>query len=620
MRKKNEMNEYMVLRRLALTAALAYGVSAVWAMPTKTELAQAQQLVQDLTAEDLRAMKAGTKTPEEVAAAQLAFANEAETEAGKYLLLQGAFKLYARSADYDAAADVLARMRKEIVDLPPEVIVEIVNNEMRRVAAEKAPKVLAIFRVAQRAMKCRKELKTAEAAAKAKPDDKAAQRRLAECHAGLGDWPKALEIFAKIGDEAAKYEQDPASAKGFNAMKAANYWWEYAANDAEPFKAHAAALYKKGLEDGSITGLRKTLAEKRVKEMEGVLAVSSSAPRGSGAPVASGGGAAERPAKVAVSTTGPWAIPVKVKTHTIKLNNKVNIEFVECPAGTFTMGYEKDEHSPNREHKVTITRPFWIARTKLTLEQYKAYNKEFKPRGDFLIDGDKSPLCAAYFPWPRRCGLRRKAEAYCEHLTKKFRNAIPKGYVFRLPTDAEWEYAYTAGETNPDDFYGVRSDDAWKSIPMEELEKYMITGKYIREYAAKVGQKCGNGYDATGVAVGKCKPNRWGLYDMAGNTFEMVLDTLDTTLLDTKTWYAGAFGPNQTALVYKDEEVDPLRYIPTNPADDGKGLGLGKTVEMASRGGAGGKWKRTGIQNSFRIVVGPDLLKERGIKLPNLGK
>ena len=597
------MNDYMVLRRLALTVVWAYGVSAAWAMPTKTELAQAQQLVQDLTAEDLRAMKAGTKKPGEVAATQLALAGEAETEAGKYLLLQGAFKLYARAADYDAAADVLTRMRKEIADLPPEVVVELVNGEMRRVAAEKAPKVLAIFRDAQRTMKCRKELAAAESAAQAKPDDKAAQRRLAECYVGLDDWAKALEIFAKIGDEAAKFEQNPASAKGFDAMKAANYWWEYAAKDAEPFKAHAAALYKKGFEDGSITGLRKTLAEKRIKEMEGVLAVSSSAPRGSGAPVASGGGAAE-PDKVTASTTGSLAIPVKVKTHTIKLNNKVNIEFVECPAGTFTMGYEKDEHSPNREHKVTITRPFWIARTKLTLEQYKAYDRKFKPCDESrVMDGDKSPFSSGHFIYPRTIKLRRQAEAYCEYLTKKFRNAIPKGYVFRLPSDAEWEYAYTAGETNPDDFYGM-SGDATKRFPKEELEKYMITDEYIQAYAAKVGKKYGKYQDETGVAVGKCKPNRWGLYDMAGNTAEMVLDTLDRKLIDQKD--GRGFGPKQTALVYEDEETDPLRCFSVDDSDD-EGGGLVRSA----RGGNGGKWRRTGCPNTFRLVVGPDLVTEK---------
>ena len=130
-------------KRLLAAVCMMLAAAGAWAMPTKNELAQAQQLVQDLTAEDLRAMKAGTKQPGEVAAAQLALADEAETEAGKYLLLQGAFKLYARAADYDAAADALARMRKEIADLPPELVVELVNGEMRRVTADKAPRCAA---------------------------------------------------------------------------------------------------------------------------------------------------------------------------------------------------------------------------------------------------------------------------------------------------------------------------------------------------------------------------------------------------------------------------------------------------------------------------------------------
>ena len=90
----------------------------------------------------------------------------------------------------------------------------------------------------------------------------------------------------------------------------------------------------------------------------------------------------------------------------------------------------------------------------------------------------------------------------------------------------------------------------------------------------------------------------------------MVLDTIDATLLDTKSWYAG-FGPKQTALVYKDEEVDPLRYIPADPTNN---TDFFKKVEMASRGGDGGKWHRTGIQHSFRVVVGPDLVAEKMAK------
>ena len=166
------MNTDAIAKRMAWLACCAL-TATVCAMPTKQQLVQAQQLVNDLTADDLRALKSKEKTPGDVAAAHLALADKADTEAGKYLLLQGAFRLYVRSGDYDSAASTLQRMRGEIADLPPEVIVEIVNNEMRRVASSKAPKVLAIFRDAQRAMKCRKELKTAEAAAKAKPDDKA---------------------------------------------------------------------------------------------------------------------------------------------------------------------------------------------------------------------------------------------------------------------------------------------------------------------------------------------------------------------------------------------------------------------------------------------------------------
>ena len=149
-------------RRVLVGAAMALAAAGAWAMPTKTELAKAQQLVEDLTADDLRALKEGKKTVGEVAAARLALADEAETEAGKYLLLQGAFKLYARAADYDAAADALARIRRDVTDVPPELIVELVNGEMRRVAAEKAPKVLVLFRDAQRMIKCRKELAAAE--------------------------------------------------------------------------------------------------------------------------------------------------------------------------------------------------------------------------------------------------------------------------------------------------------------------------------------------------------------------------------------------------------------------------------------------------------------------------
>ena len=99
--------------RLLAAGFVMLAAFGAWAMPTREELVQAQKIVEDLTADNLRALKAGSKTADEVAAAQLALADEAETEAGKYLLLQGTFRLYARTKNYDAAGDVLARLRSE---------------------------------------------------------------------------------------------------------------------------------------------------------------------------------------------------------------------------------------------------------------------------------------------------------------------------------------------------------------------------------------------------------------------------------------------------------------------------------------------------------------------------
>ena len=283
------MEKTTILKRLGALFALALVTTSALAMPTKKELAAAQPIVADLTAEDLRALKAKEKTPADVAAAHVALAGKADTEAGKYLLLQGAFRLYARGGDYDAAADVLQRMRSEITRLPPELIVEIVSDEMRRVAGSKAPKVLAIFREARRTIKYRKRLAEAEAVAKKRPMYADNLRILAECHVMLGNWPKALEAFAKVGEKAAKWELG--KAKDCDAMTAANFWWDYKTEDEEPFKAHAAALYRQAIDQNAVSGLRREMAAKRVAEVEasgvGVVSVASS------------------PAP----TTGTWAIP-----------------------------------------------------------------------------------------------------------------------------------------------------------------------------------------------------------------------------------------------------------------------------------------------------------------------
>ncbi len=843
--KKTGMN------RLVAAAIACACVLAAWAMPTKEELVQAQALVADLTADDVRAMKSGAKKPGEVAAAQVALADEAETEAGKYLLLQGAFRLYSRSADYDAAADVLARMRRDISDLPPEVVVELVTGEFRRVAAGKAEKVMVIYRDARRTIRYRKELAAAEKAATAKPSDAAVQRRVAECHAILGDWAKALEAFAKLGVEAAKFELDPASAKGCDASKAADFWWNYPTKDSEPFQVHAAVLYRKGLADGSISGLRKTLAEKRVKQMESIMpaesdgsAVSGSggdqpktkmldlgggvtmeiiyvapgsfmmgsekeeesspvhkvtltkgfwlgkyevtqkqwasvmgsnpskrqgddlpvdavswvgcqafirklnkelgsdmvrlpteaeweyacragatgdfsgtgnlddmgwygknskrqthpvgqkqanawgfydmhgnvwewcndwfdkyqkgevsdpvgpssaekrilrggsfgstreiycfsshrlysnpeddspshgilgfrlcmsadrdapsgrgALRGSGAPAASDGGAAEPPAKVVAQAPAPAA---NGKEISVKLATGVTLDFVPCPAGSFEMGCADFDQSPEFKHKVTITRPFWIGKYQVTRGVWAQYSKDIRTSDEKEMYGGKNAAMVDI--------SFHEVLQFCDWLNHRRKASLPKGYVFRLPTEAEWEYALNANGGSPNNPY-IKWRDGDKSVESQIMVTYDDYKIIANKYNVK---KMSKPYSCPPMTVGTKKPNDWGLYDMLGNGREFVLDTLDNSGWTGKYQTDDLVGKG--VLIYKESETDPLRFV----ANAKTWRPLIRSCNRPWYGKCRGpsKW-RYGMATTFRLVIGPDLLKERGIKLPNLGK
>ena len=380
-------------------------------------------------------------------------------------------------------------MRRDITGLPPEFVVELVNGEMRRVQAEKAPGVLAIFRDAQRQMKCRKELAAAEKAAKAKPSDLAAQRRLAECHAGLGDWAKALDIFAQIGDSAAKYELDPSSAAGYDTHKAAEYWWNYPAKDDEPFKVHAAVLYRKGLAEGSITGLRKTLAEKRVKQMEANLPAEDNSGKPSNAlycviDLSAGPNADKYPVSyLPAEPKGGWTDEYKT--------TKLVLRRIE--PGKFKMG---------GEYEVTLTKPYYMGVFEVTQKQYKLVtgSNPSKFKGDIrpvekvswnMIRGDSDS-----YNWPSTVNV--------DSSTFMGKIQARTGLSFDLPTEAQWEYACRAGTTSKYNNGGDTVDDL----------------KRLGLYKSKNSKTNNDGYST----VGSYLPNAWGLYDMHGNLAEWCLD------------------------------------------------------------------------------------------------
>lgn len=256
-------------RLVAMVMAVGTAMMAS-AMPTKAELQKAQAMVNDVTAADVAALKTKAKTPAEVAAKHMELAGQAGSEAEKYLLLQGAFKLYAKAGDYEGAAKALGTMNREIADMNPEVIVEIYNKAIFSSMKEKAPKLHAIKEAARRQVTYRKLLTKAEAAVKANPKDPAAQKKLGECHAELGDWSKALDAFALAGGNLAKTaaaENDGTAAPQVSG----DFWWDYESGDEmSTYKLHAAELYRTALADDSFKGLARTRTEQRVKEVDTV--------------------------------------------------------------------------------------------------------------------------------------------------------------------------------------------------------------------------------------------------------------------------------------------------------------------------------------------------------------
>ena len=173
------------------------------------------------------------------------------------------------------------------------------------------------------------------------------------------------------------------------------------------------------------------------------------------------------------------------------LGNSVTLEMVEIPAGTFYMGSPENEKErfsvEGPQHQVTVPR-FLVARYPLTQAQYYTITGS----NPSYFKGDKRPV--EQVSW-------NNAVAFCEKLSQK------TGKDYRLPSEAQWEYACRAGATTP--FYFGESITP-------NLVNY--DGNYPYADAPK-GQ-----YRGQTTEVGSFPPNAFGLYDMHGNVWEWCLD------------------------------------------------------------------------------------------------
>jgi formylglycine-generating enzyme required for sulfatase activity len=153
-------------------------------------------------------------------------------------------------------------------------------------------------------------------------------------------------------------------------------------------------------------------------------------------------------------------------------------------------------------HAVTIGRPFWIGRHEVTQSQYQAVTGSNPSRfqGPTYANAAQRPV--EQVSW-------NEAVAYCAALTASEQAAgrVPAGYVYRLPTEAEWEYCCRAGTTTEYPFGPT-----------------LVCGQANFSLSYHSGANCFIGQTAV---VGSYAPNAWGLRDMVGNVLEWCLDGWD---------------------------------------------------------------------------------------------
>ena len=179
--------------------------------------------------------------------------------------------------------------------------------------------------------------------------------------------------------------------------------------------------------------------------------------------------------------------------------NSIGMEMIEIPAGEFMMGSPAGEKGriPNEEQAaVTLTKPFWLGKTEVTQGQWKQVMGTEPWKGKDYVQADKD-CPATYVDW-------NDATAFCQLLTDtdQKNGKLPAGESYRLPTEAEWEYACRAGTTTEFSFGDNEST--------------------LGQYAWFDGNTAGGEHYAH--AVGFKRPNPWGLHDMHGNVWEWCSD------------------------------------------------------------------------------------------------
>ena len=200
-----------------------------------------------------------------------------------------------------------------------------------------------------------------------------------------------------------------------------------------------------------------------------------------------------------------------------KLNNEpftqqingqnISIKMIAIPAGKFKMGSpisEKGRQADEGPQVNIAMEAFWIAETEITHDQFMAFRfeeKDLDPKPDAITRPTAQYIDLTWGMgkeggYPANSMQPYTAIAYCKWLWKK------TGVFYRLPTEAEWEYA---AKTGGNSIYG-------EAVNIQNIKNYAWFKANSNAKYHPVAQK---------------KPNKWGLYDMMGNVAEWTMDMYD---------------------------------------------------------------------------------------------
>jgi len=229
--------------------------------------------------------------------------------------------------------------------------------------------------------------------------------------------------------------------------------------------------------------------------------------------------------------------------------------FVWVPGGCFLMGSPQKEAGRDVDegpvHEVCLD-GFWMGKTEVTNGQFR----KFQPNHDsgdiqgYSLDGDSQPVVQV--GWDDAAGFAQWLKAQ-----------TGGNYNFRLPTEAEWEYACRAGTESP---------HYWGDDPMRACEYENVADQTPQRQWNWVGvHNCDDGYSAT-APVGTFQSNDFGLHDLLGNVSEWCMDVYGVDIYN------------------KHERVNPVHVLENAGSDrvirGGHWHGDPGAVRCASRGAA----------------------------------